>query len=112
MITVGETAFGAAEFVLLVKGETGHHVKAVLAEIALAHQYRAAMQIAAGILGDIGKGGQFDAGKILAQNKVDDAADRIGTVNCRGAVFKHLNALHGRERNRIQVDRIALGAVC
>jgi hypothetical protein len=44
---------------------------------------------------------------VMARDDVDDAGDRIGTVDRRCAVEQHLDAVDHRDRNRTQVDRAA-----
>ena len=51
----------------------------------------------------------FHALVILAQDDVHHAADRVGAVNCRGAVGENLDTLHGRQRNDVEVHRLVGG---
>ena len=46
---------------------------------------------------------------ILAQDDVHHAADRVGAVNCRGAVGENLDPLHRRQRDDVQVHRLIGG---
>ena len=45
----------------------------------------------------------FKAVEIGFQDEVDHAADRVGAVNRRGAVFQHFHGLHHRHRDGVDV---------
>jgi hypothetical protein len=44
--------------------------------------------------------------EVVAQNDVDDAADRVGTIDGRGAVRQNFDPLDGLERDHVQVDTL------
>jgi len=48
---------------------------------------------------------------VAAQDDVNHAGDGVRTVDCRGAVFQHLDALDGVGGDGIQVGEVLLGAV-
>jgi hypothetical protein len=56
-------------------------------------------------------GAHLEALVVALQDEVDHAADRVGTVDRRGAVAQDLDPVDGVERNRVQVDRGALERV-
>ncbi|MNM90466.1 hypothetical protein D3C81_1027280 [compost metagenome] len=45
------------------------------------------------------------AREFLVQDDVDHAGHGVGTVDRRGAILEHLDALHGRHRQAVQVDK-------
>ena len=45
------------------------------------------------------------AREFLVQDDVDDAGHGVGTVDRRGAILEHFDALHGRHRQAVQVNK-------
>ena len=45
------------------------------------------------------------AREFLVQDDVDHASHGVGAVDGRGAILEHLDALHGRHRQAVQVDK-------
>src|SRR5690606_6880712 len=64
---------------------------------------RALFQVAAGDFGLLQAVTHFNAVEVLAQDDVDHAADRVGTVHGRSAVGQDLDALDRGQRNRVDV---------
>ena len=50
----------------------------------------------------------LDSLEVLFQNEIDDARDRIGAVGGRGAARHHIDSLHQRRRNLVDVRRYVL----
>ncbi len=74
-------------------------------------RHRAAVDVAAAVLRHVGEAADGQAGVVLAQDEVDDAADGVGAVGRRGAVLQHLDALDRGHRDLVQVDDAAVEAV-
>ena len=108
---VRERALGALELFLPVKGQAAHQVVAVTLHVAHAAEQRAAVDVAAALFRGVEEAGHLQAGVVLAQDEVDDAADGVGAVHGRGPVLEHLDALHRGQGDPVQVHRVALGAV-
>ena len=47
----------------------------------------------------------LEAAKILAQNDIDGAGQRIGSVYCRGTHRQYFNPLDGRGGNTTQIEK-------
>ena len=109
--TVGKAALVRAELVVIVDRQAHHDVITIFFQVAVAGQQGGAAVHAAARFGGIGGGRRFHAVVIGFQNEVDHAADGVGTVDGRRAVFQNFHARNGAHRNRVQVDRLAAGAV-
>jgi len=109
---VDEVALRAVQALVVRHGQHGHDVEAVLVDVAQAAGHRAAVDVAAAVLRHVGEAADGQAGVVLAQDEVDDAADGVGAVGRRGAVLEHLDALDGGHRDLVQVDDAAVEAVC
>ena len=49
--------------------------------------------------------------KTRFQDNVDHTADRVGTVNGGSAVLQHIDTIHDRERNSVQIHKPALAVI-
>ena len=90
--------------VLLLVVERDVRVVAVFREVADAGSDRRAVLVALAVGAGAGRAGDREARVLLAQDHVDHAGHRVGTVDRRCAVLQHLDALDGVERNLRQVD--------
>ncbi|MCY1172609.1 hypothetical protein D9M73_127470 [compost metagenome] len=81
-----------------------HHVEALLVQIAKTGDCRQAVDWRVAFFGYVGEGGRAEAAIILLGDEVDDAADRVGAVDCRCAVLQHFDAVERGKRDLIDVD--------
>jgi hypothetical protein len=86
-------------------------VEAFFLEVAEAAGDRHAADFSAARFGHVGERLGFEALVVLAQDKVDHAADRIGAVGRGSAVFENFDTIDRCHRDRVQVDRRTLHAV-
>src|SRR5439155_17445184 len=89
--------------------EAHRRVVAIVGEVTETDQAIGAPTAAAGMLGDVGVAGGLSPLVVLAQDEIDDAADRIAAVDGGRAVLQDLDALDGRDGDVIDVDRGAVG---
>src|SRR3546814_13161672 len=61
--------------------------------------------------GDTGTDGAAQPIERLDRLDVDDARDRVGTVDCRRTVLQDFNAIDHALRHRVEVDEIAEAAL-
>jgi len=83
-----------------VVGRAEHQIAALAGGT---EQERSLLGVAAGDIGRSPAEAQFGAVEILAQDDVDHATDGVGTVQRGGAVGQHLDALHRRHRDGVEV---------
>src|SRR5205823_11668377 len=95
--------------ILLSVVEGHRRVEAVPGQVAPAEQGIGAPTAAAGVLGEVGVGGGLSPLVILAQDEVDDAADRIAAVDGGRAVLQDLDAFDGCDGDVVDVDGDAVG---
>ena len=104
-------AIAIVDRVLLAIFGVEDDVVAVLDEIAEAMRQRDARLVAV-VLGRLAVRRLGDgADEILLEDDVDDAGDRVGAVDRRGAILQHFDPLDHFKRNLVQVDKAALRVV-
>src|SRR5258708_7552590 len=104
-----EIPIPAVQRILLSVVEGHRRIEAVLGQVAPTEQGIGAPTPAARMLGEVGVSGSLSPLVVLAQDEVDDAADRIAAVDGGRAVLQHLDALDGCDRAVIDVDGGAVG---
>src|SRR5205814_5147613 len=87
----------AVQRILLSVVEGHRRVEAVPGQVAPAEQGIGAPTAAAGVLGEVGVSGGLSPLVVLAQDEVDDAADRIAAVDGGRAVLQHRSEEHTSE---------------
>ena len=91
--------------------DRSHHVVAVFGKVTEARHHRGADDVAATLFGGVGNALHRDAGEVTTQDEVDHTADGVGAIQRRRAVFQHFNAVHCRQRNRVEIDHTAVKTV-
>ncbi len=102
---------GAVQHLLLLVRQHAEDVVAVAVRITRAQRHACLPRIAAAVLRGVERGGGVEAAIVPAQDEVDHAADGVGAVDGRGAVAQHFDAVDRRQRDRVQVDRLAVEGV-
>ncbi len=112
-VTIAQPAgFGPSQQVTVIKVDHAQQVVAVTGQITHACRQGRAVLVHALFVARAGGTRPLEALVILAQNDIDHACDRVGTVNGRSAVFQHFDPLNCGVRNAVQVDKSVLQVLC
>ena len=106
-----EVTIDRLDRVLIGVRQHAEDVEAILGEIAPAGEDVGLVLLAAFFLRQEGSAIDLHARIVLARDEVDHARDRIGTVDGRGTIAQHFDALDRGERDLLQVDRAAVEGV-
>ena len=105
-------AIWPAQNLVVIDGETAHQVPAVLLEFADTSRRRKSLPCTgAGCARSAVVKAQGDALVVLARDEVNDATNRVCSVDRRCAVFQHFDPINRIHRDRVQVHRTAAQAV-
>jgi len=99
VVAVGRHDFRSIEVI-----DRAHDVELVLGQVAPAGGHVGTVLGATAVGGGTVHAADFDALIVLAQDDVDHAGDRVGSVNGRGAVLEDVDALDCSDRDAVQVD--------
>src|SRR5205807_412072 len=106
---IGEVPLTTVQRVFFSNVQNQRGAKALGGHIAPPNERVCSSALGARMLRELGVDRGLASGVILAQNEVDDAADRIAAVDGGGSVLEHFDTLDCRGGNVIDVDRGAVG---
>ena len=108
---IDKIALTGQQFFIFAVRDRGHNVEILSGDVPIATHKRGLINVTTALFGHIGEGIGLQALEVCSSDKVDHPADGVSTINCRCPILQHVDALHGRNWQLVDVDRAAIDPV-